>query len=226
MATLRQLWRIKCTHNLRSLSGETYTKFRAISSMEKKFYYRLNADILSDPVTEADIPKTAIIMPFRMFEFLFMSFGIRNVAQTFQHFINEVLDDLEFCFAYVDDIASSAEEHLKYLPIFSSDYKYTRIIINLVEVCIRAARDRILRLFSNRRRGSAMRVQAIREYPILRTAKDLRRYLGILNFYWSSCRGPQRCWRRWMTCSKIIRGGKHRCRHFKRDKCLKRRKRA
>ncbi len=33
------------------------------------------------PIAEEDIPKTAIAMPFGLWEFLFMAFGLRNAAQ-------------------------------------------------------------------------------------------------------------------------------------------------
>jgi len=70
------------------------------------------------PVAEEDIPKTTITTPFGIFEFPTMSFGLRNAAQTFQRFIDEVIRDLDFCCAYVDDIlvaSSSIEEHLEHL---------------------------------------------------------------------------------------------------------------
>jgi len=76
-----------------------------------------------------DISKTAITTPFGMFEYPYMSFGLRNAAQTFQRFIDEVLRDLDFCYAYIDDIlvaSRSEEEHLQHLRIlFNRFHKNT-----------------------------------------------------------------------------------------------------
>ena len=70
------------------------------------------------PVEPADIPKTAVITPFGLFEFVRMPFGLRNAAQTFQRFIDQVLRGLPFSYAYLDDIlvaSKDMEEHLTHL---------------------------------------------------------------------------------------------------------------
>ena len=46
-----------------------------------------------------DIENTAIITSFGIFEFPFMSLGLRNAAQTFQRFMDDFLRDFNFCFA-------------------------------------------------------------------------------------------------------------------------------
>ncbi len=51
---------------------------------------------------EADIPQTAIITPFGLFEFLFMPFGLANAAQTFQRLI--LFRSFPFVFVYLDDL--------------------------------------------------------------------------------------------------------------------------
>jgi cleavage and polyadenylation specificity factor subunit 1 len=43
------------------------------------------------PVAKENIPKTDITTPFVLFEFPYMTFGLRNAAQTFQRFIDKVL---------------------------------------------------------------------------------------------------------------------------------------
>jgi hypothetical protein len=42
------------------------------------------------PMAEADIPKTAICTPFGLFEYLFMPFGLKNAAQTFQRLMDRL----------------------------------------------------------------------------------------------------------------------------------------
>ena len=51
-----------------------------------------------------DVKKTAILTPFKMFEFLCMTFGLRNEGNTCQRLMDQVLGDLSFCFVYMDDI--------------------------------------------------------------------------------------------------------------------------
>lgn len=58
------------------------------------------------PVAAEDVPKTAIITPFGLFEFLRMPFG---AAQAFQRLMDTVCHGLEFAFVYIDDILVAKE---------------------------------------------------------------------------------------------------------------------
>jgi hypothetical protein len=70
------------------------------------------------PMAKADIPKTVNGMLFSLFEYLFMPFGLRNSAQTFQRLMYRKFRYLPFVFIYLYDILIASkllEEHLDHL---------------------------------------------------------------------------------------------------------------
>jgi hypothetical protein len=70
------------------------------------------------PVRPQDVPKTAVVTPFGLFEFLRMPFGLWNAGQTFQRLMDEVLAGLPFVFCYLDDVliaSASHREHVAHL---------------------------------------------------------------------------------------------------------------
>jgi hypothetical protein len=64
----------------------------------------LKKEYLQVPVATADVAKTAIIMPFGLFEFVRMPFGLKNADMTFQCLMDSLLGGLPFAFVYLDDI--------------------------------------------------------------------------------------------------------------------------
>ena len=76
-----------------------------------KGYYQVN-------MYPADIPKTTIITPFGLWEFVVMPFGLHNAGNTFQCMMDQVGASLDFTFIYLDEIlitSSNMEEHLVHL---------------------------------------------------------------------------------------------------------------
>lgn len=59
-----------------------------------------------------DILKSAVITPFELFEYTVMSFELWNAGQIFERYAHQTVGDLNFVFAYIDDIliASSNKE--------------------------------------------------------------------------------------------------------------------
>jgi cytoskeleton-associated protein 5 len=86
------------------------------------------------PVATQDIPKTAIIMPFGLFEYLFSLFGLANATQTFQRMMDRTTDGLEGVFAYMDDSPVSCpdrQKHLRHLQAFFKALATNGLAINL-----------------------------------------------------------------------------------------------
>lgn len=140
------------------------------------------------PVAPDDIPKTAVITPFGLFEFLVMTFGLRNAAQTFQRHIDNALRGLDFVWAYLDDIfiaSDSEEQHEEHLKIVFERLRMYGLKINPVKCVFGVNKIEFLshQISSDGIEPSPAKVKAIRQYPKPTNIIELRRYLGVINFY-------------------------------------------
>ena len=151
------------------------------------------------PIREEDIPKTCIVTPFGAYEFLRMNFGLSGAAQSFQRFIDTVLKDVTvqnpdgsvrkvIYFAYVDDILIASvneNEHKEDLQaIFQRLVEYN-LRLNLAKCEFFKASLNFLghKLSASGIEPLEEKVAAIRDYPLPKTFRQLRRFLGMINFY-------------------------------------------
>ncbi|KRY16294.1 Transposon Ty3-G Gag-Pol polyprotein [Trichinella patagoniensis] len=140
------------------------------------------------PVAEEDIPKTAIMTPFGLFEDVRMPFGLRNAAQTFQRFMDEVTRGLRFCFVYLDDVlvaSRSKEEHEKHLANLFRRFEKYGVKLNPAK-CVFFAPDLEFLGFKVCSQGIkplAEKVEAIRRFRQPTTMHELRQFLRCVNFY-------------------------------------------
>lgn len=140
------------------------------------------------PVEESDVPKTAVITPFGLFEFTRMQFGLCNASQTFQRFMHQVFADMDFVVVFVDDIciaSSTEEEHYQHVRAVFERLRSYGLVINVAKshfaehtvefLGYLVSKDGVLPLPN--------RVDAVVKFPLPTTVKELRRFLALVNSY-------------------------------------------
>ncbi|CAH8500953.1 unnamed protein product [Schistosoma haematobium] len=140
------------------------------------------------PIHPDDVPKTAITTPFGLYEFVRMPFGLRNAAQSFQRFIDQVVRGLPFVYAYIDDllIASKDEnEHLTHLKMLFEKLNEYGLAVNPDKCEFGKQTLTFLGHVLDKQgiKPVPEETQAIKNYPLPDSFKKLRRFLGMINFY-------------------------------------------
>lgn len=156
-------------------------------------------------INPSDIEKTAIITPFGLFEFPRMTFGLCNAAQTYQRFMdNVVVKGIEqiLCatnesndktgksqlFCYIDDVivaSDSVELNKQHLDLLFQRFEQFGLTIN-VSKCEFAQESIEYLGYEVTAKGIRPlddKVKAITEISRPKTVEQLRRFLGMVNFY-------------------------------------------
>ncbi|CAH8533321.1 unnamed protein product [Dicrocoelium dendriticum] len=139
-------------------------------------------------MAEEDIAKTAVITPFGLYEFLRMPFGLRNAAQSFQRFMDQVLRGLDFVYVYIDDVliaSATPDEHLSHLRMVFERFESHGITIN-PDKC--KFGQPTVEFLGHKIDGEGIKPlpdksQAILDYPMPQSVRSLRRFLGMINYY-------------------------------------------
>jgi hypothetical protein len=93
----------------------------------------LQKGYLQVPMKQQDVPKTAIITPFGLFEFLRMPFGLLNAGMTFQRMMDQLFFDLPCVFIYLDNLlidSKSVEDHREHLRLVLGQLQQNGLVIN------------------------------------------------------------------------------------------------
>ena len=117
-----------------------------------------------------------------------MPFGLRNAGQSFQRFLDRVLQGLDFVFIYMDAMliaSKSEEEHAVHVRIVLERLAEHGLVINAEKYEWGRREVDYLghRVTASGIRPLQERVAVISKFPRPETVQQLQTYLGMVNFY-------------------------------------------
>jgi hypothetical protein len=142
-------------------------------------------------IKEGEEWKTAFRTFMGMFEYLVMPFGLTNAPASFQHLMNYIFRMLEgrnFVIVFLDDIlifSSDPREHEGHVREVLEKLQENKLYAKLSK-CEFSTQSTEFLGYMVSPKGIGMspdKAQAIREWPEPMNLKDLRLFLGFVNFY-------------------------------------------
>lgn len=115
-----------------------------------------------------------------------MPFGLKNAAQTFQRFMNSMLQDLDYAYCYINDIlVASPEQHMQHLQEIFRRLQDTGLVINTSKCIFGASQVEFLgyQISALEIKPLPDKVKTILAYPKPKTIIELRRFLSMINYY-------------------------------------------
>lgn len=140
------------------------------------------------PMTPDDVPKTAVVTSFGLWEFLRMSFGHKNVAQSFQRLMDNILQGIPFVFVYLDDILVASKnpaDHDTHLCTVFQLLSDNGLVVNRAKCIFGATELTYLDHLINNKGISPLpsRVHTVLDFPTPDSIASLQRFLGMINYY-------------------------------------------
>ena len=156
------------------------SKAKYITSLDlSKGYYQVKLD----PET---IPKTSFVTHCGKFEFVRLPFGLVNAPAFFQQQMDVVLQHTDSD-GYIDDIvvhSETWEEHLHQLRATLQACREYELTLKLKKCCFGSAKLDFLghSVGSGTLQPQTAKLQAILDYPLPKTQKNLKSFLGMLAY--------------------------------------------
>jgi len=137
---------------------------------------------------EPDIPKTAIITPFGLFEYTRMTFCMRNAGNTFQWLMDRVMAGADAAFAYLDDVligSATLEQHLLVVADVFRRLAAAGLVVNAKKCLFKVPSIKFLghRVTAGGIAPLPHRIATLQQHPRPGTVKELQGFLGTVNFY-------------------------------------------
>ena len=142
------------------------------------------------PVRVEDIPKTAFVTKYGLFEYLTMPFGLSNAPATFQRVMEMALHGLQWstCLIYLDDIVVHAQSFLEHVTRLEGVLQRIRAsgLKLSPEKCyfLKSSVAFLGHVVSAEGvQPNQENIEKLKDWPKPTCATDIRAFLGLANYY-------------------------------------------
>ncbi|KAK3085547.1 hypothetical protein FSP39_005150 [Pinctada imbricata] len=144
------------------------------------------------PLTERAREISAFATPDGLYQYKVMPFGMKNAPATFQRMIHSLLNHLEGCEAYIDDViiySDTWDDHLRIMRTFFDILAKANLTVNLAksEFCHATVEYLGHKVGQGFVTPIMAKVEAISKFPIPTNKKEIMRFLGMAGFYRKFC---------------------------------------
>lgn len=145
------------------------------------------------PLTERAKEISAFVTPDNFLQYTVLAFGLRNAPASFQRLVNHVLAGLSNCEAYLDDLVIYSDtwcQHVAHLKAVLDRLSAANLTINLAKCEFGRASVVYLGkvVGGGEVRPVHAKVEAVLQYPVPSSRRELRRFLGMVGYYRSFCK--------------------------------------
>ena len=142
------------------------------------------------PVREEDIPKTAFVSKYGLFEYLTMPFGLCNAPATFQRVMELALAGLQWktCLVYLDDVLVFSDDFSTHVSRLSEVLsRIQKANLKLKPAKCHFLQDEVVFLghviSSDGITPNPENLEKIANWPTPSTVKEVQSFLGMANYY-------------------------------------------
>ena len=145
------------------------------------------------PLTERAKRISAFVTEEGLFQYKVMPFGMKNAASTFQRLANKVIENLDNCAVYIDDIivySNDWPDHLEQIRKLFQRIGEADLTINLSksEIGKQSLNYLGFEIGHGKIKPIMAKVQAVVNFPVPNSRKELRRFLGMAGYYRKFCK--------------------------------------
>ena len=144
------------------------------------------------PLTQRAREISAFVTPSGLYQYKVMPFGMKNAPATFQRMVNKLVQDIDGCEGYIDDVVIYSDDwsdHIRQIKRFFQIMREAKLTINLMKSEFSKATVKYLGhiVGQGQVRPLDAKIQTIVKFPIPTSRKELARFLGMAGYYRNFC---------------------------------------